>query len=80
MRGRDEGLKMHGEQRKGRGFESDGDPRLRARKAAAAAQRARYADQTAAQSDKASADRDRLELENDLAIERALTAARRARS
>jgi hypothetical protein len=64
----------------GHGFEPGGDPRFRTRKAAADAQRAFDADQAAPASDHARAERDRLAADHDAAIERALTAARRARS
>ena len=64
----------------GHGFESGSDPRFRTRKQAADAQRAFKAAQTTSESDEARAERDRLAADNDTAIERALTAARRARS
>src|SRR3990172_5551264 len=64
----------------GHGFELGVDPRLRSRKAAADAQRAFNAAQTASESGQVRADRDRLAADYDTAIERALTAARRARS
>jgi hypothetical protein len=63
----------------GHGFEGS-DPRFRTRKQAADAQRAAKAAQTAAEPDQARAERDRLSADNDASMERALTAARRARS
>lgn len=64
----------------GHGFESGGDPRFRTRKAAAEAQRAFDAARVASEPDDARAERDRLVADDDASIERALTAARRARS
>jgi hypothetical protein len=64
----------------GHGFELGGDPRFRTRKQAADAQRAFKAAQAALEPDQARAERDRLAADNNMAIERALTAARRARS
>jgi hypothetical protein len=63
----------------GHGFEFGGDPRLRTRKQAADAQRAFNAAQAASGTDEARAERDRLAAENDASMQRALTAARRAR-
>jgi len=63
----------------GHGFELDSDPRLRTRKQAADAQRAFKAAQAASESDEARAEPDRLAAENDASMQRALTAARRAR-
>jgi hypothetical protein len=65
--------------RDGHGFELPVDPRIRARQAAAETQRAFNAgpDQVASASAQARAERDRLASDRD--IERALTAARRAR-
>jgi len=63
----------------GHGFELGSDPRFRTRKQAADAQRAFKAAQAASESDEARAQRDRLAAENDASVERALTAARRAR-
>jgi hypothetical protein len=64
----------------GHGFELGGDPRFRTRKQAADAQRALRAAQTTSESNEARAERDRLAADNDASMERALTAARRARS
>jgi hypothetical protein len=63
----------------GHGFELGSDPRFKTRKQAADAQRAFKAAQAASESDEARAERDRLAAENDAYMERALTAARRAR-
>jgi hypothetical protein len=63
----------------GHGFEMRSDPRFRTRKAAADAQRAFNADYAASGSDQAR-ERDRLAAEHEIAIERVVTAARRARS
>lgn len=64
----------------GHGFETGGDPRFRTRKAAADAQRVFDAARIAVEPDEARAERDRLAADDDAAIERALSAARRARS
>jgi hypothetical protein len=64
----------------GHGFELGSDPRFRTRKQAADAQRAFKAAQTTSESDEARAERDRLAADNDASMERALMAARRARS
>lgn len=71
---------MDRERRTGSAWELRGDPRLRTRKQAIDAQRAFKAAQTASEPDQARAERDRLAADNAAAIERALTAARRARS
>jgi hypothetical protein len=61
----------------GHGFDTRGDPRFAVRRAAADAQR--EFSQAKAAADQAR-DRDELAADDDIAIERALTAARRARS
>jgi hypothetical protein len=66
--------------RDGHGFELPVDPRFMTRNEAAAAQRADDAARIASESEWARSLRDRLAADEDEAIERALTAARRARS
>ena len=66
--------------RDGHGFELPVDPRFMTRKAAADAQRAFDAVRIASEPDEARLIRDRLAADDDAAIDRALTAARRARS
>jgi hypothetical protein len=66
--------------RDGHGFNTDGDPRFMTRKAAADAQRSFDAARIASEPDEARAVRDRLAADENMAIERALSAARRARS
>ena len=66
--------------RKGHGFELGVDPRFRTRKEAAEAQRAFDAARFTSELEESHAERDRLAADEDRAIERALTAARRARS
>ncbi len=72
-----EGDKMS---RDGHGFELPVDPRVMTRKAAAAAQRESDAARIASEPEKARSLRERLAADEDETIERALTAARRARS
>jgi hypothetical protein len=64
----------------GHGFEGSEDPRIRTRKAATDAQRAFDAARIASEPEEARAERARRVADNDEAIERALTVARRARS
>jgi hypothetical protein len=66
--------------RDGHGFELPVDPRFMTRKAAVAAQRAADVARIASEPEWARSLRDRLAADENEAIERALTAARRARS
>ena len=66
--------------RDGHGFELPVDPRFMTRKAAATAQRANDAARIASEPEEARSLRDRLAADENEAIERALTAARRART